>query len=281
MVARYLAMVRLRVIVRRASTFTMEYRDARFKARLNLRVEKLLLHTVAAVVVNSRDAANDLREHVAVASHHLNVIHNPIVSPDLRRQAALPVNHLWFGSERPPVVLCVGRLVPLKDHATLLRAFAEVVQLRTSRLVVLGEGPERDGLKCLADELGIGQVVDFVGFRLNPFAYMSKARVFALPSRYEGSPNVLIQAMACGTPVVSSDCPSGPREILEDGKWGTLVPVGDSPALAKAIIQALDNPVDREALIARANVYSVESSIDAYLALIRRVAPRNRKQGYS
>ena len=121
------------------------------------------------------------------------------------------VEHPWFGKSEPPVILAAGRFAREKDHPTLLMAFAEVAKTRPARLVVLGEGQERSNLENLARELGIAHVVDFPGFKLNPFAYMSRASVFAHSSTHEGSPNVLIQAMACGTPVVSTDCPFGPR----------------------------------------------------------------------
>ena len=120
----------------------------------------------------------------------------------------------------------------------------------------------------LATSLGISEQVDLPGFEDNPFAYMSRSAVFALSSRYEGFPNVLVQAMACGTPVVSTDCRSGPREILEDGKWGHLVPVGDWRAMAEAIIDTLDNPTPSDQLIARASDFSADASIDRYLEVL-------------
>lgn len=149
-----------------------------------------------------------------------------------------------------------------------MRAFAEVTKVRPARLVILGEGPDHERLLGVARSLQIGHLVDFAGFQTNPFAYMARAAAFVLASLYEGLPNVLIQAMACGTPVVSTDCPSGPSEILEDGKWGELVPVGDWRALAAAILRTLDAPIDRHALIARAGVYDGAAGVDRYLQLL-------------
>lgn len=277
MIARWLSKLRAPVILRRASNFTMEYSHGSLKMRVTLLVEKLLLPWAAAVVVNSPDAAEDLRKRVPRAARLVQMIHNPVVWGDHHQKSALPVDHRWFLDAQVPIILYVGRLSPPKDPATVLRAFALLVGSRPARLVVLGEGSQKAELVRLAARLGIAQDVDFAGFKLNPFAYMSKARVFVLSSRYEGSPNVLIQAMACGTPPVSTDCPSGPREILQDGEWGALVPVGDPEAMAAALIRTLDSPIDSAALIARANHYSAESSVDAYVDLISRVVEHQRQ----
>ena len=175
-----------------------------------------------AVVANSHGAAEDLKRSVPKVAARVQVVPNPVVTPELAEQAGMPVEHPWFGDTGVPVVLSVGRLVPLKDHATLLRAFARVVRSQPARLVILGEGPERGNLLRLAEQLGIAEHVDLPGFRVNPFAYMSKARLMVHSSRYEGFPNVLVQAMACGTSVVSTDCDHGPREILERREVGML-----------------------------------------------------------
>ena len=139
---------------------------------------------------------------------------------------------------------------------------------QTVRLLILGEGPERRNLLRLAEELGIAEHVDLPGFRVNPFAYMAKSRLMAHSSRYEGFPNVLVQAMACGTPVVSTDCRHGPGEILEGGKWGRLVPVGDPDAMAEAIIETLKDPIEPVRLVSRASVYSAEAAIDRYMQVV-------------
>lgn len=270
-VATWLVRVDVPLVIRRASHFTMEFANSGFKRRLVLLLEKAILPTAAAVVVNSTDSRIDLRRHLGFMAA-VEQINNPVVWPEHAAMASMPIDGGWSEDPDETVVLSVGRLVPSKDHATLVRAFARVVATRPVRLVVLGEGSERTRLTALAASLGIGQAVEFVGFRSNPFAYMSKAGVFVLSSRYEGSPNVLIQAMACGTPVISTDCPGGPREILEDGKWGALVPVGDVDSLNAAIEHALDKPGDRQALKARASCFDAESSINAYLDLIVRVA---------
>ena len=180
---------------------------------MTLILERALWRFADAVVANSFGSARDLKRIAPGIAPRVRVIHNPVVWPDHRTKAAEPVQHPWF-AQNTPIVLAAGRLVNRKDHATLLRAFALVAKARPARLIIIGEGEERDNLGALADELGIADIVELPGFRRNPFAWMAKASVFVLPSVYEGSPNVLIQAIACGTPVVSTDCPSGPREIL-------------------------------------------------------------------
>ncbi len=258
---------RLPVIARRASTFTPEYTHAGFKDRMTLRLEKYLLPSANAVVALSHEMADDLKCSVPRVAPLIQIIYNPVVWPDHTDKAGMPVNHPWFGEDLP-VILSVGRLAAVKGHATLLRAFAELLQSRPARLVVLGEGPERRSLMDLAQNLAIAHAVDFPGFQPNPFAYMAEASVVVLSSSYEGFPNTLVQAMACGTPVVSTNCPSGPGEILEDGQWGRLVPVDDPPALAKAMLDTLDSPVEPRWLVARARTYSAQASIDRYLKLI-------------
>ena len=162
----------------------------------------------------------------------MRVVPNPVPHDDVAAMAAAPLDHPWFDEPGVPVILSAGRLVGQKDFSTLIRAFAQVVKSRPARLVILGEGRERGALAALARELGVAEGVDLPGFVANPFAWMARARVFAVSSIYEGLSMVLVEAMACGTPVVSTDCPHGPRELLEDGRWGRLVPVGAGGASA-------------------------------------------------
>ena len=259
---------RLRVVVRVESTFTEMYHNVTFKQRQTLRVLKWLLPSADGIVAVSQGVADDLRSIVPTASDRITAIPNPVVTPDLDGKAGEPVDHPWFNDDCTPVILSAGRLSSEKDHATLLRAFAEVLRSRPARLVILGEGPERENLLDMAERLEVSQHVDLPGFKINPFAYMSRSSALVLSSRYEGFPNVLVQAMACGTPVVSTDCRSGPREILQDGKWGPLVPVGNWRHMARAILETLDDPVPSDRLISRASVYSAQASVDRYLELL-------------
>ena len=183
-------------------------------------------------------------------------------------------DHPWLAPGEPPVVLGVGRIEGRKGFAILLRAFALVRAQRPARLVILGkqrarQKPSAAGarheqeLAALARELGIAEDVSFPGFKRNPYAYMARAAVFVLASDYEGLPGVLIQAMACGCPVVSADCPTGPREILSHGWYGPLVPVGDHARMAEAIAHMLDSPTPAAELRARAWQFSVDAAVES------------------
>lgn len=221
-----------------------------------------------SIVAVSDGVAEDLARLAGLPRKRIRTIHNPVVTEDLEQLAAEPLDHPWFAPEGPPVVLGVGRLAAQKDFPTLLRAFAQVRAKRDARLVILGEGRKRRQLETLAASLGIKQDIDLPGFAENPFRYMARAAVFVLSSGYEGLPGVLIQAMACGCPVVSTDCPSGPREILQDGAQGPLVPVGDDRAMADAILAALKTPPGREKLKARAGDFSLDHAVDQYLDVL-------------
>jgi glycosyltransferase involved in cell wall biosynthesis len=193
------------------------------------------------------------------------VIPNPIVTDDLCSLAEAPVPHPWLAPDQVPVILGAGRLEPQKDFPTCLRAFAQVREQRPCRLIILGEGALRSELEALAAHLGVARDVAMPGFVSNPYAYMSRARQFVLSSAWEGLGNVLVEALALGVPVASTDCPSGPREILRDGRFGPLVPVGDADALAEAMLKTLDHPLAPELLKSAARDYTAESSAGRYL----------------
>jgi glycosyltransferase involved in cell wall biosynthesis len=195
----------------------------------------------------------------------IKVAPNPVVTPETYEQAAEPLDHPWFAPSEPPVVLGVGRLEPQKDFPSLLKAFALLRSHTPCRLVILGEGAQRDALQRLAAELGIAEDLQMPGFVQNPYAYMARAGLFVLSSIWEGSPNGLTEALAIGTPLVATDCPSGPYEILDGGKYGPLVPVGDHEALARAMLDTLRSPPDRAQLKAASQRYTLERSATRYL----------------
>ena len=228
----------------------------------------------AAVVAVSEDVANDLVGTIGLDRHSVSTVHNPVVDDKLRARAQQALAHPWFAAGAAPVVLAVGRLTEQKDFPTLLHAFARLRALRDARLVILGEGRLRASLEALAGQLGIAADVDMPGFVENPFQYMSRAAVLVLSSQYEGLPGVLIQALACGCPVVSTDCPGGSREILAQGKYGALVRIGDAAAMADAILAELDNPTPKEMLLQRAEDFSVASGVRNYLTLLDAVTTR-------
>ncbi len=240
--AKRLARVPTRVVVREANTPTREFGGA---IRLKDRVVPALIARVYryadAIVAVSKGVQTDLLRLTGLPQTRIPCIYNPVITQELLQKREAAVEHSWFAEGAPPVVLAVGRLTAQKDFPTLLRAFARLPA--PARLLILGEGEQRAELEQLAQQLGIPERVQLLGYEPNPFRYMRRASVFVLSSRYEGLPNALIQAMACGCPVVATDCPSGPREILADGKYGALVPVGDVDALADAILQGIQGRI--------------------------------------
>jgi len=193
-------------------------------------------------------------------------IYNPLVNEALLRSSEAPPAHPWLGMG-DPVVLAVGRLIGQKGFDVLLDAFANLRRRRKVRLLILGEGELRPALLAQAERLGISDDISLPGFEHNPFSAMRAASVFVLSSRFEGLPSVLIQAMACGARVVSTDCPSGPREVLEDGRWGPLVPVGDAAALAEAIAAALDQQRPPDVRL-RASDFSEARAVQQYVQVL-------------
>lgn len=219
------------------------------------------------VVAVSRDAADDFARTVGMPRERVEVIYNPVIMPDLRSRARHTPDHPWLRGEGPPVILGIGRLTRQKDFPTLIRAFAGVRRQRPVRLIILGEGEDRAALEGLVAELGLQDDVALPGFRDTPLAYLAASALFVLSSAWEGLPTVLIEALAVGTRVVSTDCRSGPREILQDGRLGTLVPVGDVPALSKAMAAALDCP-PRPIPAGALQPFTREAAVDNYLRLM-------------
>lgn len=258
-----------RVIVSERSTISRETAEiSGLAVRIAHGLVPWIYRRADGIVAVSRDAAEDLASYSGLPPERIRVINNPVVTSETRRLALESVDHPWFGPDQPPVILGVGRLSSEKDFGTLIKAFAAVRRRRPARLVILGEGKERQVLEAVVNGLSLQEHVDLPGFTENPHAFMARAAVLALTSRWEGSPNVLIEAMACGTPVVSTDCPSGPHETLEGGRLGKLVPIGDPELLAEAILDTLDDPVSSECLQRRAGEFSVEGSVKSYLEVL-------------
>lgn len=226
---------------------------------------RLLYPGADRIVAVSRGVALDLAKVLRLPKERIEVIYNPVALDTLRAKAAVHCEHPWLQEGEPPVLLSVGRLNSQKDYPTLFRAVANLRQKRDLRLIALGEGPERAALEQLADEIGISDILDMPGFVDNPYAYMRQARLFVLSSRWEGFGLVIVEAMACGCPVLSTDCPSGPGEILEGGKYGRLTPVGDAAEMARAIEESLDAPADSEVLATRARDFELDRIARMYM----------------
>ncbi|MGQ9748691.1 glycosyltransferase [Desulfosoma sp.] len=221
-----------------------------------------------AVAVPSHGAAEDLHTIASFPPGFVRVLPSPVVSDTIHTLGREPIHHPWFAPDAPPVILGAGELCERKDFATLVRAFAALSHHTECRLVILGKGKKRQALEKLAHELGIADRVWFPGFVHNPYAYMAKSRLFVLSSTCEGLPVVLMEAMALGIPVVSTDCPSGPREILHHGRYGPLVPVKSWNQLAEAMARVLAEPPEKEELMTAVSRYHVPSATDAYLQLL-------------
>lgn len=220
-----------------------------------------------AVVAVSQGVADDLVAICGLAPGTVHVLNNPVVTPDVVRMRSEPVEHPWLRERTVPVVLAVGRFMPQKDFGLLIDAFAAVRRTRPARLVILGEGPLRGELEARAARLGVAADVSLPGFCANPYPAMAAATVFVLSSRFEGSPGALIEAMSGGTPVVATDCPSGPRQLLDDGRYGRLVPVGDAAAMAGALADALAGRVPAPPPESW-SPYEQDTVVDGYLELL-------------
>jgi len=231
------------------------------------------------LIAISEGIAADLERLLPRYRPPVQVVPVPVDVEQVRRAAALPPEPAIPALRGRRFVLGCGKLRPQKDFATLIRAFAGVARGRDLALVILGEGPMRPRLLHLAARLGVGDRVFLPGFAANPFAWMARAAVFALSSRFEGASNVLLEALAAGCPIVSTDCPSGPREILDGGRFGALVPVGDVTAMAAALERALENPGDAEARLARARGFAPSAIVSSYLQILRAArATRSREE---
>jgi len=217
------------------------------------------------VIVCSTGVADDMSDYTRLARNRIRIVPMPVVPASLFSEPPPVPEHPWFRQADIPLILGAGALCARKDFATLLRAFARIRVERPCRLMILGRGNYRERLLFLAGELGIAEDFSLPGFLPEPYPYMAHADLFAFTSRWEGLGFVLIEALALGAPVVSTDCPSGPREILADGRYGTLVPVGDDARLAAAISATLADPLPQEELKQAAWPYEIEASTDAYL----------------
>ena len=275
--ARRLAGSRAPLVMSEHNRFQVEHEDGRIGWRYGC--PPALAHDpyaeAEAVVAVSDGVADEMAAFAGLPRARVLTVHNPVTGPELERRAAEPVDHPWLRPGEPPVILGVGMLKPQKDFATLIRAFALLRARRPARLVILGDArAEAKDLACKAEltalpaELGVAADVHFPGFVDNPQAWMAKSACFVLSSLWEGLPTVLIEALGCGCPVVATDCPNGPREILAGGAYGPLVPTADPEALAAAIDATLTDPLPRARLLARGADFSTARAAGRYRDLL-------------
>lgn len=222
-----------------------------------------LANVIAAV---SEGARQDLAHSVGIDPERISVLYNPVVSENLTEASLVPIDHPWFEKDEPPVILAVGALRAEKNFPLLIHAFNILRQRRRARLVIIGDGPEMPRLMNCAKSCPYAADIALLGFDANPFKYMRRAALLALSSDHEALPSVLIEAMACGTPVAATDCPTGPSEILLDGKLGALSVTGDPTALVHALEKSLDAPTSSDLLKKRAASFSAKHAASSYLA---------------
>jgi glycosyltransferase involved in cell wall biosynthesis len=257
---------RTKVITCQHNTLSEQSHRRSWQFRIVVGLMRSFLGWADRLVAVSAGVADDLARCCAIPRERIRVIYNGVVGSDFAERSAAPLDHPWFRAGQP-VIVAAGRFVAQKDFASLIIAFARVSQKREVRLVLLGEGPLRGELEALAKSLGVTDRIDMPGFRANPLPYFRRASVVVLSSRYEGFAMVLAEALACGSPVVSTECPHGPAEILDHGRYGRLTPVADSDALALAILATLDAPLPRATLESRGQSFTIRASADRYLAL--------------
>lgn len=266
--ARALSLTDTKVVVAVHSTLSL---STKFSPRRRDRLVPWLTHMfyrqATHVVAVSRGSADDLIRLTRLDPDLVEVIPNPVITERLFEKARQPVDQPWLVEHENPVIITVGRLTAAKNYGLLLEAFARVRATVDARLIMLGDGEERAFLEEMIRALGLSPYVSMPGFVENPWAYMSKSDAFVLSSRWEGLPTVLVEALALGLRVVSTDCDYGPRELLKDGRFGMLVPVGDADALAAAMIEVLDQPAP-DVSLADLSAFRMESAVRQYKELL-------------
>lgn len=257
-----LARVPTRLVVSEHSSLARA--PARWASKVTRELMRRLYPKADKVICVSKGIEKDMQRLIGVPASKTETIHNPVDIELIHRQMQAIVDHPWIDATTAPAILAAGRLTDAKDYPTLLRAFARLRERREARLIILGKGEQEAQLKTLADELEISRDVDLVGFQENPYAWMGRCDLYVMSSAWEGLPVALVEAMACGARVVSTDCRTGPDEILESGRWGRLVPVGDVDALSMAMEASLDDksPPDVQG---RAEDFGQDIAIELYI----------------
>jgi glycosyltransferase involved in cell wall biosynthesis len=269
LLARELARVPTKCIIVVENNIAKATREAPSRlVRAAFALSRKLYPRADGIVAMSQGLADEVAQFAKLPSERVTAIYNPVLTPEFQEKVQEPVDHPWFGSGCP-VILGVGRLTKQKDFATLIRAFKRVLERRPAKLVILGRGRGKRELEALAEELGVKSEVDLPGYLENPYAFMARASVFVLSSAWEGFGNVVAEALVAGTPVVSTDCESGPAEILAHGKYGHLVPVGDPDTMADAILDVLAGN-GRKAPPEWLEQFDVEHVLPRYVSVMER-----------
>lgn len=271
--ARRLAGVPNRVVLNEQNTLTsVSTGEKDLRWQLYPKLAEWFYPWADGVTAVSKGVADDLSQAAKLSPSHIQVIYNPIVTPELQKKSKAFFEHPWFRPGEPPVILGVGRLTAQKAFNVLIEAFAQVRKSQPARLLILGEGDERPMLEALIRRLGLEQDIELPGFVSNPYPYMAHATLFVLSSRWEGLPTVLVEALSLRTPVIATDCPSGPKEILGNGKYGQLIPVDNPDALALAMQNFLANratcPLDESW-----RPYELDFITDQYLNMLLGSSP--------
>lgn len=265
-IAKIVSMSSTRLIVSEDTPLSISRSANGLKNYLSLKFSTFFTHRISNVVFTvSKGVAKDLSHITKIPLDKINVIHNTIILPQLSSSKHSDIEQLW--KKDASRIITVGNLKSEKNHLMLVRAFKQVLEKKDAQLMILGQGDLESDIKALISNLNLGNKIIMPGHVSNVVDYYNSADLFVLSSNYEGFGNVIVEAMSCGLPVVSTDCPYGPSEILDGGKYGKLVPVGDEHAMADAMIKTLDEVADHEALKARAEKLSGSESLDAYIKL--------------
>jgi len=263
-----------KVVICQHSVLSPDYlRTKGWSHRVTPIIYRLISPAFSRAVAVSAGVAREFRTIARIPQRKIAVIHNPVIGPEFDARSRQSVSHPWFDDGNGPVFVTAGRLVPTKDHETLLRALALYRHEHNGRLLILGSGPLREPLGALAEKLGLQNSVDFLGYQQNPLPYFQRADAFVLSSYAEGFGNVLVEAMGCGTPVIATNCEHGPAEILDDGRFGMLVGVRNTRELADAMarVSELRELWPSALLRSRAAVFSSSACASAYLRLLESI----------
>lgn len=266
-IARFLAQSQTRIVA--SERTTIDWKPTRMVEAIHLRLRSILYRNIDTLVLVAREEEAEATRRFRLAGGRVCCIYNPIITPEFSSSRQMPPTHPWLrnrSANSGPVIVAVGRLDPIKDYGCLLDAFSRLRRKQPARLIIFGEGEQRKMLEARIDELRIGEAVSLPGYVEDPVREMNAGDLFVLSSRSEGLPGVLIQALGCGLRIVSTDCTTGPREILEGGKWGRLVDVGDVNAFAKAMEDAIAGPEPFKPDRSHLAQFSLPYAVDAYLA---------------